>query len=721
MTNYMKYSGKGITGMLAIALLLSVHMNLRADEGMWIPMLLEKYSIGKMQEAGLRLSAEDIYSINQECLKDALVIFGGGCTGEMVSADGLLLTNHHCGYGAIQRHSSVENDYLTNGFWAMSREEELPNERLSVTFLRYMEDVTAEMEEGLNGDMDPGEASEQIQKNMSTLIRNATEGNHYNAIVRPFYYGNAYYMFVYEVFNDVRLVGAPPEAIGNFGGDTDNWMWPRHTGDFSIFRVYADENNEPAAFDPSNKPYKPRKHLEIAAGGIEEGDFTMVMGYPGSTTQYLYSEAVRFMLETSLPMQIDLRTTRLDIMDRYMRSNDAVRIQYANKYRGVSNAWKKWQGIILGLTRNDAVEAKLEEEEQFRAWVEADGERIMKYDQVLDDFARIYEEIEPYQLAMDLMNESVMAIELFRQASRLEQLMRRGTSRERMEQMMEGFYRNYYRPIDQEICAAMLEAYFRLMPPAMTPSLGAEIREKYSGDFSAYAEVLYNKTVFNDPEKFGKLMDTYEKNSEKGLKAFQKDPLVSAVGAFRELYMAEAGPLFEKLDQMLERNYKIYMAALLEKEQDRRLYADANFTMRFTYGKVDPYEPRDGVQYRHYTTLSGIMDKSTEGFEDYLVPEKLRELYENKDFGSYGVNGTMPVCFIASNHTSGGNSGSPVMDADGRLIGINFDRNWEGTMSDVHYDPSLCRNISVDIRYVLFIIDKFADAGYLLEEMDIVW
>jgi hypothetical protein len=584
-----------------------------------------------------------------------------------------------------------------------------------------MEDVSVEVEEGLNGDMDPQEALEQIQKNMSSLIRKATAGTHYNAIVRPFYYGNAYYLFVYEVFNDVRLVGAPPEAIGNFGGDTDNWMWPRHTGDFSMFRVYANENNEPAAYDPSNKPYKPRKHLEIAAGGIEEGDFTMVMGYPGSTTQYLYSGAVRYMLETSLPMQIDLRTTRLDIMDRYMRTDDAVRIQYASKYRGVSNAWKKWQGIILGLTRNDAVEVKLEEEEQFRAWVEADGERILKYDRVLDEFAQVYKEIEPYQLAMDLMNESVMAIELFRQASRLEQLMSRGASRERIEQMMEGFYKNYYRPIDQEVCAAMLEAYFRLMPAHMSPSLGAEIREKFNGDYAAYAEALYNKTLFNQPEKFAKLMSKYEKNSEKALKAYHKDPIVSAVSAFRELYMAEAGPLFEKLDQMLERNYKIYMAALLEKEQDRRLYADANFTMRFTYGKVDRYEPRDGVEYRYYTTLSGIMDKSTEGFEDYVVPEKLRELYEAKDFGRYGVNGTMPVCFIASNHTSGGNSGSPVMDADGRLIGINFDRNWEGTMSDVHYDPSLCRNISVDIRYVLFIIDKFADADYLLEEMDIVW
>jgi hypothetical protein len=561
-----------------------------------------------------------------------------------------------------------------------------------------------------------------MDSNMAALIKGATEGTHYSAIVRPFYYGNAYYMFVYETFIDVRLVGAPPEAIGNFGGDQDNWMWPRHTGDFSIFRVYANEDNEPAAYDPSNTPYKPRKHLEIAAGGIEEGDFTMVMGYPGSTTQYLYSAAVRSMLETSLPLKIGLRTTRLEIMDRYMRTDDVVRIQYASKYRGISNAWKKWQGIILGLTRNHAVELKLEEEEQFRTWVEADGERILKYDGVLDEFERVYNEMEPYDLAMDMMTESVMAIELFRQASRLEQMMNRGTSRERIDRQMEGFYRNYHSPIDQEICAAMLEAYFRQIPAAMSPSaISEEIQGKYKGDFDAYAEALYGKTVFNQPEKFSKLMDKYEKNSEKGLKAFHKDPIVSAINSFRELLMMEAGPVYEKLNQLLNRNYKIYMAALLEKEQDRRLYPDANFTMRFTHGKVAPYKPKDGVEYRYYTTLSGIMDKATEGFEDYAVPEKLRELYDARDFGKYGVNGTMPVCFIASTHTAGGNSGSPVMDADGRLIGINFDRNWEGTMSDVHYDPSLCRNITVDIRYVLFIIDKFAEAGYLLDEMDIVW
>jgi len=708
--------------LLTVALILMAgRMNVQADEGMWIPILLEKYSIGEMQEAGLRLSAEDIYSINQDCLKDALVIFGGGCTGEMISDDGLLLTNHHCGYGAIQRHSSVENDYLSDGFWAMSREEELPNERLSVTYLRYMKDVSVELEEGISVEMNPEEARRQVELNIARQIEEATEGTHYSAIVRPFYYGNAYYMFVYETFNDIRLVGAPPEAIGNFGADQDNWMWPRHTGDFSVFRVYANEENKPAAYDPSNQPYKPRKHLEIAAGGVEEGDFTMVMGYPGSTEQYLYSAAVRSMLETSLPLKVGLRTTRLEIMDRYMKADEKVRIQYASKYKGVSNAWKKWQGIILGLTRNQAVEEKLAEEEQFRAWVEADGERILRYEEVLDEFAHIYKEMEPYEMAVVMMDEAVMAIELFRQASSIQRMMSQGVSRERLERQMEGFYKNFYKPVDQEICAAMLEAYFTQMPAAFAPELGEEIKSKYKGDFSAYAEAIYNKSVFNRPGKFNKLMDKYGKDAEKGIKAFQKDPIVATVNQFSYLLMAEAGPVYGKLQQLLDRNYKIYMAALLEKEQDRRLYPDANFTMRFTYGKVDSYKPKDGVEYGYYTTLSGVMDKGTEGFVDYGIPEKLRELYEARDFGKYGVNGTMPVCFIASNHTSGGNSGSPVMDADGRLLGINFDRNWEGTMSDVHYDPSLCRNITVDIRYVLFIIDKFADAGYLLDEMDIVW
>jgi hypothetical protein len=708
---------------LAIAgMLISIgNPDARAEEGMWIPMLLEKYNIGAMHEAGLRLSAEDIYSINQDCLKDALVIFGRGCTGEMISADGLLLTNHHCGYGTIQSHSSVENDYLTHGFWAMSREEELPNEGLTVTYLRYIQDVTREVTEGITRDLDPQEYNRYVTMKMGEIRDEATKGTQLNAQIRPFYYGNAYYMFVYETFKDVRLVGAPPESIGNFGADQDNWMWPRHTGDFSMFRVYADEDNKPADYDPSNKPYKPRKHLEIEAGGVKKGDFTMVMGYPASTTQYLYSAEVRSMLETGLPLKIDLRTTRLDIMDKYIKQSDVVRIQYASKFRGVSNAWKKWQGIILGLTRNHAVEVKLEEEDKFRAWVEAEAERQLKYDGILPTFESLYKEMESYETAMDMMNEAIMTVELFRQASSISRMMSQGAEPEQLERLVARFYKNYHSPIDQEIFAAMMKAYFTQMPSSFTPAFYGEVVEKYQGDFSKFAERVYRKTVFNNDEKLAKLFASYSKDSEKAIKKLEKDPILVYLNQFMELYRVGIIPEYGRIEGELERNYKTYMAALLEMENDRMLYPDANFTMRLTHGRVDGYQPKDGVHYQHYTTLSGIMDKGTEGFEDYAIPEKLRELYESKDYGKYGVDGTMPVCFIASNHTSGGNSGSPVLDADGRLIGINFDRNWEGTMSDVYYDPDLCRNITVDIRYVLFIIDKFAGAGYLVDEMDIAW
>jgi len=701
--------------------LMAGNMAVRAEEGMWIPLLLEKYNIEAMQEAGLRLTAEDIYSINQDCLKDAVVIFGRGCTGEMISGDGLLLTNHHCGYGTIQSHSSVEKDYLTDGFWARSRDEELPNEGLTVTFLRYIQDVTQELTEGITRELDPLEYRRYINMKMREVMDEATKGNDLDAQIRPFFYGNAYYLFVYETFRDVRLVGAPPESIGNFGADQDNWMWPRHTGDFSMFRVYADGDNKPADYDPSNQPYKPRKHLEIAAGGIQKGDFTMVLGYPGSTTQYLYSAEVESMLETGLPLKIGLRTTRLDIMDKYMKQSDVVRIQYASKFRGVSNAWKKWKGIILGLERNHAVELKLEEEQEFTAWVEADGERQLKYDSILPTFAKLYTEKEKYETAMDMLGEAIMSVELNRQASRISRMMSQGVEPEQLERQMERFYKNYHRPIDQEIFAAMMKAYYTEMPAYFRPAFYGEIMEKYRGDFSRFAAAVYKKTVFSHEEKLAKLFATYGKDTEKAIKKLEKDPILVYLNQFTEIYRVGISPEYRRIENELSRNYTLYMAALLEKEKDRTLYPDANFTMRLTYGKVDGYEPNDGVQYQHQTTLSGIMEKGTEGFEDYAIPDRLRELYDSKDYGKYGVNGTMPVCFIASNHTSGGNSGSPVLDADGRLIGINFDRNWEGTMSDVYYDPELCRNIAVDIRYVLFIIDKFAGAGYLLDEMDIAW
>lgn len=708
--------------MLCILMLLLVcgPFQLRGEEGMWIPMLIEKYHINEMQEAGLKLNAEDIYSINKDCLKDAIVIFGGGCTGEMISSEGLVLTNHHCGEGAIQSHSSVEHDYLTDGYWAKSRDEELPNRGLSVTYLRYMKDVSQEVTEGLVQGMDPRERQTKIKQNMGEIISEATHGTHFSAKVSSFYYGNAFYLFVYEKYTDVRLVGAPPSAVGNFGLDNDNWMWPRHTGDFSLFRVYADTDNQPATYSADNVPYKPRKHLEINIGGIEEDDFTMILGYPASTTQYLHSEAVRAMIETSLPLKVGLRTTRLDIMDKHMRTSDVVRIQYSHKYRRVSNAWKKWQGMILGLKRNHVVDLKKLEEAEFGQWIEQDGERGMKYGELLEDFDSLYSEMARYAIAMDMFRESVMAIELFKQSMAVQSQMIRGAGTDQLKASMDRFFKDFHRPVDVDIFAAMMEAYMREMPVEFHPAFFNEVEKKFQGDFHAYAEKLYSKSVFGDNEMSVKLVDTWAGDQAKGMDLVRKDPISICLDQIRDIYKININEEYSRIEWEEERLYKSYMAALLEKAEEHSLYPDANRTMRLTYGTAKGYKPKDGVEYQPFTTMKGLMEKRKQGKADYVVPEKLVSLYEAKDFGPYGVNGTMPVCFIASNHSSGGNSGSPVLDDEGRLIGLNFDREWEGTMSDVFYDPNLCRNIAVDIRYVLFLIDKFAGAGYLLEEMDIL-
>ena len=706
---------------LVLLLLLAGPQVIWAGEGMWIPLLIEKYHMGDMQEAGLRLEAEDIYSINKECLKDAIVIFGRGCTGEMISEEGLVLTNHHCGEGEVQAHSSVQHDYLTDGYWAMSREEELPNDGLSVTFLRYMEDVTEEVNEGLVQGMDPLERKRRMEVNQGEIIRQATEGTYYDAEVKSFYYGNAYYLFVYEKYRDVRLVGAPPSSIGNFGGDTDNWMWPRHTGDFTLFRVYADGENKPADYSLSNRPYQPRKHLEISTGGFREGDFTMILGYPGSTTRYLHSAAVHTLMETSLPLKIGLRTTRLEIMDRYMKESDVVRIQYAHKYRRVSNAWKNWQGVIMGLKRNHAVEKKREHEQTFMNWVNEDGERQMKYDRVLDGFAHLYGEMEQYTVAIDLMDEAISPLELFRQVDQVMGMMQLGLPREDIEFQVRSFFKDFHLPVDRDIFAAMMQVYHQRMPTGLHPDFLADIQNRYKGDFDQYAEAVYGKAIFGDRERAFKLLDTYEKDPVKALQKLRDDPISHCLTQFRELYYISINPDHVGLKGEEEKLYKTYMAGLLEMSAGRLLYPDANRTMRLSYGKVQGYQPRDGVQYQYATTLSGLMEKRREEHADYAVPPRLAQLYESKDYGKYGIDGTMPVCFIATNHSTGGNSGSPVLDSDGRLIGLNFDRDWEGTMSDIFFDPSLCRNIAVDIRYVLFIIDKYAGAGYLLDEMDIIW
>jgi len=706
-----------------IALLLCIPgmTMLRAEEGMWIPLLLEKYNIGAMKEAGLALDAEDIFSINNDCLKDAIVRFGRGCTGELISEEGLLLTNYHCGQGYIQSHSSVEHDYLTNGYWAMSREEELPNEGISVTFLRYMRDVTKEVNEGVEQGMDPGERQRKRNLNQGRIIREETSETHLEAQVSSFYHGNAYYLFVYEVFRDVRLVGAPPGAVGSFGGDTDNWIWPRHTGDFSLFRIYADQENKPADYSPSNRPYQPRRHLEINAGGVKEGDFTMVMGYPARTTRYLRSEAVEYMLGTSLPLKISLRTSRLEIMYRYMKESDMVRIQYAHKYSRVSNAWKKWQGVVLGLERNEVVTKKREMELEFGRWTRGDGIRQMKYDHLADDFPALYRENRDLTLAVDMKEEAVMAVETFGEARQLLQMMTLGEGTEELQASSALFFKDFYMPVDREVFATMMEAYREEMPGRFHPPFFAEVEKRFKGDFSRFAGVLYRKSLLSTEEGVSKLIAVYGKDPSKAIEKLRKDPLAARFLQFRELYLTRVDPLVHEHSLREEKLYGEYMAGLLEMNGVGVLYPDANRTMRVSYGKVEGYKPRDGVRYHWYTTVDGIMEKSREGSADYRLPGRLATIYRIGDFGRYGSNGTMPVCFTASNHTSGGNSGSPVLDARGRLIGLNFDRQWEGTMSDVWFDPALCRNISVDIRYVLFLIDRYAGAGYLLDEMKITW
>ncbi|MCF8346438.1 MAG: S46 family peptidase [Bacteroidales bacterium] len=702
----------------AVLVLLMIMMSnvTRADEGMWLLSLLEGYTIEDMQSKGFKLTAEDIYSVNQACLKDAVVIFGGGCTGELISDEGLLLTNHHCGYGAIQRHSTVDNDYLTDGFWAMSLEEELPNENLSVRFLRSMEDVTEAVLKG-TGQLETQKSDSVISANIGQIIGNANEEGAFESMVRPMFYGNQYFLFVYERFNDVRLVGAPPSSIGNFGEDNDNWMWPRHTGDFSVFRVYANGDNEPASYSPDNVPYRPRKFFEISMNGIEKGDFTMILGYPGSTQQFLHSDALNIFAGVVMPMNVEIRTRRMEVMDKYMQQSDEVRIQYSSKYRGVTNAWKKWQGAIKGLERLNAIEVKEDFEARFAEWTQENNERREVYGGLLKRFEEIYKEMEDYNVASNLLRETAFALELPRIASSVAYMMNDTLNAEVIISRMKGFYKDFYAPLDQEMFAVMMEQYREKSNQQFHPGFFTEVNAKYKGDFAAYAEKIYKKTSLSSMEALSGLLETYNSNQKKALKKLEKDPLIMVYNQFLEIYRKQVNPQVSYYNSQLNGLYKLWVTGQFEMQPEVRHYPDANFTMRLTYGEVEGYQPEDAVKYEYYTTLSGIIEKSKEGKHDYVIPGKLEELYNAGDYGDYGVNGTMPVCFTASNHTSGGNSGSPVIDAEGRLIGINFDRNWHGTMSDEMYDPDMCRNIAVDIRYVLFIIDKYAGAGYLLDEM----
>lgn len=695
-----------------------------AKEGMWIPTLLEKYNIEEMQQMGFKLTAQDIYDVNNASMKDAVVIFGGGCTGELISDEGLLITNYHCGYRQIQTHSSVENDILTNGFWAMNKGEELPNQGLTVRFLEYMKDVTSDVLKNTE-ELSEEEKSEVIRKNSKRIETEASENAKYRTQVKPLFYGNQYFLYVYKTYTDVRLVGAPPSAIGKFGGDTDNWMWPRHTGDFSVFRIYADKNNEPAEYSPDNVPFKPKKFFPISMKGIHPGDFTMVFGNPGSTQQYIPHQEVNIIMNQRDPDRIKIRDTKLQIIGAAMEKDPKVRIQYSAKYQGISNSWKKWQGEIKGLQRLDAVDKKLEFEQEFKKWAERNAKWEKTYQPVFKEFDILYRQYSELVKAADYYSEIVSrGPEIFNLATRGNSILNNLESNqtERVERLkkdmleyLDTFFKDFNQPTDEKLFVELLPILNENLDVEFLPSDFQEVMKKYNQ--KKLLKNVYRKSVFSDRSKLQSLL---ENGNDRQLLKLRKDPLIVLVKSLNFYYDVKIKPIVDTLRENIDRNMKIYMAGIMEMQSGQPLYPDANLTLRITYGKVEGYEPMDGIKYEYYTTLSGIIEKDNPEIYDYDVPDKLKDLYKNKDFGNYEVNGDVPVCFTASNHTSGGNSGSPVINANGELIGLNFDRCWEGTMSDIMYDPKMCRNITLDIRYALFIIDKFAGAGYLLDEMKIL-
>jgi hypothetical protein len=722
----------------------------RADEGMWLPMLIQK-KIPQMQALGFKLTAEDIYSVNRACLKDAIVHFGGGCTGEVISDEGLLITNHHCGYGQIQAHSTVAHDYLKDGFWARTRKEELPNKGLTVTFLRRMEDVTQQVLEGVTDTISEVERQGIIEANIKKISEEALQGmdsKFYSVRITPAYYGNEYFLYLNETFRDVRLVGAPPSSIGKFGGDTDNWMWPRHTGDFSIFRIYANTANEPAEYSEDNVPYRPRYHFTISAKGVKPGDFTMVYGYPGRTQQYVLSPAVDYIANRSNPQKIRLRSLRLDVMNREQAKDPAVRIQYSSKNAGVSNAWKKWQGESRGILNAGTIAKKQEFERRFQQWAEASGHQ--EYITLIPRMKALYSELEPLVFASEMYTEAVLAVELLRFANSLESTVKRsGTAP--AAAYAERFFKDFFLPIDKEIFEklfatfyAVMEPYYKLLPadpatgeplpadaiyplssdvaPGGTPApeaVAANSQTPLPGDasrFSVLAAYLYSHSALADRQK---TMDLLTKDSASVLLLIRQDPAFLLVDPFVQNNRDKIQPRITEINRELNLLYLTWMQAIMEFDSDRIFYPDANSTLRVTYGTVQGYSPADAVMYLPVSTIEGIMQKDDPDIFDYDIPQSLRDVYAARDFGRWETDGTVPVCFIATNHTSGGNSGSPVLNADGHLLGLNFDRVWEGTMSDIEFDPSVCRNISVDIRYVLFVIDKIGNANYLLNELDI--
>ena len=705
---------------LKLFLLLFVIQTQAQQGGMWIPSLLKGMNETEMKNLGMKMSVKDIYDVNQSSMKDAVPHFNGGCTSEVISPKGLILTNHHCGYSQIQSHSTVDHDYLTDGFWAYKMEEELPNEGLTVTFMVKIEDVTTLVLEGTAAVTNEAEKQKKIQENISALTNSLPKENWQENKIRTFYEGNQYMLFVTETFTDVRLVGAPPTSIGKFGSDTDNWVWPRHTGDFSLFRIYADKNNRPAKYSKDNVPYTPKHFLPISLDGIAEDDFTLVFGYPGKTNEYLPAVAIEQIVNELNPAKIEIRDKALKVADGFMRKDNAIKIQYASKYASIANYWKKWIGETQGLKKSNAVAIKRETEKAFQQKITKAGKE-KEYGTLLADFEKNYTEIAPYALARDYFMETVQRnTELLSTGYRLYQLEQVYKTKgeqaftDRKNNLSSGladFYKNFNATVDEKVFEQLIELYATKSPKQFLPQSLVNVNAK------KLASEIYSKSKLKSYEGLKELLSG---DANTVITKLNSDPGFLLAKELADKYAKEIAPKYDEINLTITALQRTYMKAQLELNTDGRIFPDANSTLRVTYGKVKGYEPKDATLYTPITYLDGVMEKYIPGDYEFDVPSKLIDLYNTKDYGPYGENGKMPVCFIGTNHTTGGNSGSPAIDGSGNLIGLNFDRVWEGTMSDIYYDPSICRNIMVDIRYVLFIMDKYAGAKNLISELKLV-
>lgn len=712
---------------LFTALLLFTFTISYAGEGMWLPHLLKLLNEKEMKSMGMKISAEDIYSVNKGSLKDAIVHFGGFCTSEIISPDGLLLTNHHCGYGAIQSHSSVENNLIKNGFWAKNHGEELPNAGLTATFIDYIDDVTAKVLVGVTDQMSATERQSIVDKNLTEVRKTYKLESYQEVIIRPFFDGNQYFAFVTTIYKDVRLVGTPPEFIGKFGSDTDNWIWPRHTGDFSLFRIYAGKDNKPAEYSKDNVPYKPKHFLPISMDGVSEGDFTMVFGFPGRTNQYLPASAIKQVVNTLNPAKIEIRETSLKIMDKYMRVDEATKIKYAAKYATIANYWKKWIGESQGLKQTNAIQKKLDNEADFQKRLAADS----PYKNLLSDLDKLYKDIDEYALARDYYSEIAQRnVDLTSYMNTLKRLVsayekngEKGYNDllPKVKDFSTGFYQDFDSKIDEEKFGALLTLYVDNLDPKFVPMYLQ--RENLSmAKTDSYHQMVANQYILSSFTSELEAMKILSLEPAKAISAIKSDPVYALASEWADFYNKEIATPYNNIRKEIDLKLEKYTKAQMEVFTEKRFYPDANSTLRVTYGQVNGYEPRDAVAYEPVTYLDGVIEKYVPGDYEFDVSPRMLELHKAKDYGPYAdkKNGKLPVCFIGSNHTTGGNSGSPAIDAHGNLIGLNFDRVWEGTMSDINYDASICRNIMVDARYILWVIDKYAGAGHLVKEMKLV-